>query len=125
VPPYLEAANFDTVAKNAERVTVLNRSLTDVLAEAPGASKSVYILLDAQDWMSDDQLGALWTQITRTAAKGARVLFRTGGADDILPGRLSDTILNRWDYDVEASETAFETDRSAIYGGVHLYHFKG
>ena len=125
VPPYLDASNFETVRSMSHRATVLNRSITDVLAEAPARSKSVYILLDAQDWMADEQLASLWKQITRTARPGARVLFRTGGAPDILPGRVPESILDRWTYDAVASKRAFETDRSAIYGGVHLYRFGG
>ena len=124
VPPYLEAAQFDTVQKNAVRASIHNRTLTDLLADAPARSKSVYVLLDAQDWMNDTQLAELWEQITRTAMPGARVLFRTGGKEDILPGRLPDTILSQWAYDGEASQEAFRTDRSAIYGGVHLYRLK-
>ncbi len=125
VPPYLEAHHFDTVRQAASRVSVHNRSVTDMLADQPAASKSAYVLLDAQDWMTDAQLTALWDQITRTAKPGARVLFRTGGAPDILPGRVPDEIMDRWTYDTDASATAFQTDRSAIYGGVHLYRFKG
>ncbi len=125
VPPYLEAPHFETVRRMAHRATVVNRSITDVLSEAPSGSKSVFILLDAQDWMTDEQLASLWREITRTACPGARVLFRTGGAPDILPGRVPSSILDRWIYDAEASKRAFETDRSAIYGGVHLYRFKG
>lgn len=121
VPPYLEAAHFEAVRSGSDRVTVLNRSVTDVLAEASAGSKSVYILLDAQDWMDDTQLNALWQQITRTASPGARVLFRTGGTADILPGRVNEDLLSQWSYDKAASEQAFVTDRSAIYGGVHLY----
>lgn len=121
VPPYLEKQNFEALRNAVGRAKVLNRSVTDVLAMAPTGSKSVYVLLDAQDWMTDSQLNALWTQITRTARPGARVLFRTGGADDILPGRVDHATLRQWRYDKEASETAFKTDRSAIYGGVHLY----
>lgn len=125
VPPYLEARHFDRLRAVAGRVTVLNRSITDVLAEAPAGSKSVYVLLDAQDWMSDVQLTALWKEITRTAMPGARVLFRTGGGPDILPGRVPAALLDQWCYDVPASERAFASDRSAIYGGVHLYCRKG
>ncbi|MFQ6547688.1 DUF3419 family protein [Aestuariibius sp. 2305UL40-4] len=125
VPPYLEARHFDTIRANAGRVQILNQSVTDMLAEQPSAAKSVYVLLDAQDWMSDEQLNALWSEITRTAMPGARVLFRTGGADDILPGRVGEALLDRWEYDADASRRAFENDRSAIYGGVHLYRLKG
>jgi S-adenosylmethionine-diacylglycerol 3-amino-3-carboxypropyl transferase len=125
VPPYLDAQHFDALRSAHRRAKVLNRSVTDVLAQAPSRSKSVYVLLDAQDWMTDAQLNALWDQITRTARPGARVLFRTGGADDILPGRVDAATLGQWAYDAEASQAAFETDRSAIYGGVHLYRKVG
>lgn len=121
VPPYLEARHFDVLRDAAPRAQVLNRSITDVLAEAPAGSHTVYVLLDAQDWMTDAQLSALWQEITRTAAPGARVLFRTGGVPDILPGRLPDQILSQWRYDPAASAEATANDRSAIYGAVHLY----
>lgn len=125
MPPYLEEEHFKTVRNGAARVSVENRSITDLLRAAPTGSKSVFILLDAQDWMSDAQLAELWGEITRTARPGARLLFRTGGAADILPGRVSALLLDRWAYDTEASEKAFRTDRSAIYGGVHLYRSRG
>ena len=125
VPPYLMAENFDALRAAVDRAQVVNRSVTDVLAEAPVGSKSVYILLDAQDWMTDDQLAALWREITRSAAPGARVLFRTGGQDDILPGRVPEAILAHWRRDDAASDRATASDRSAIYGAVHLYRKDG
>ena len=103
------------------RVSIVNRSLTDLLGDLPEASKDCYVLLDAQDWMTDAQLAELWGEITRTARPGARVLFRTGAASDILPGRVPDALLGKWRYDVAASRTATRNDRSAIYGAVHLY----
>ncbi len=125
VPPYLAPHNFTDIATRANRVLALNQSLTDHLAERNEASLDAYVLLDAQDWMSDAQLSALWAQITRTARSGARVLFRTGGTADILPGRVPAPLLVRWKYDAKTSVQAFAQDRSAIYGGVHLYRFAG
>jgi S-adenosylmethionine-diacylglycerol 3-amino-3-carboxypropyl transferase len=125
VPPYLQPENFAAIAARADRIEAVNQSLTDHLAERAGASLDAYILLDAQDWMTDVQLTDLWTQITRTARPGASVLFRTGGAADILPGRVRRDLLDRWSYDAMASARAFAEDRSAIYGGVHLYRFAG
>jgi S-adenosylmethionine-diacylglycerol 3-amino-3-carboxypropyl transferase len=83
------------------------------------------VLLDAQDWMTDAQLTALWTEITRTARPGARVLFRTAAEPSLLPGRVPDMLLDRWDYRAEASLDFTARDRSAIYGGVHLYILRG
>lgn len=125
VPPYLEAASFGSLRAAAPRATIVNRSLTEALAEAPAASRDAYVLLDAQDWMTDAQLRDLWTQITRTARPGARVLFRTGGAADILPGRVPTELLDRWRCDPDEGRELWLRDRSAIYGGVHVYRLKG
>ncbi|MEM9641832.1 MAG: DUF3419 family protein [Pseudomonadota bacterium] len=120
-PPYLEPGQFEALRAAAPRFQIHNRSLTDVLASMASASKQCYVLLDAQDWMTDAQLNALWSQITRTASPGARVIFRTGGAASVLTGRLDPALLDQWSYDAEASSAGFEADRSAIYGGFHLY----
>jgi len=124
LPPYLQAANHDAVRDRAGRVDVRHVNFTDFLSGQPAASCDRYVLLDAQDWMDDDQLNALWTQITRTARPGARVLFRTAGEPSILRGRVADTVLDNWEYRAEASRDYSVRDRSAIYGGVHLYMLK-
>ena len=84
LPPYLRHEHFDAVRSRVHRVEVMNRSITEYLAGCPDASRDRYVLLDAQDWMTDAQLDALWAEITRTARRGARVIFRTaalrGGA---------------------------------------------
>ena len=125
VPPYLEAGRFEALRAAAPRARVVNRALTDMLAALPAESRTAYVLLDAQDWMTDAQLTALWTQIDRTAAPGARVLFRTGGAPDILPGRVPDAVLGRWQPLAETAQDLWRRDRSAIYGGLHLYEKAG
>ena len=121
LPPYLQGANHALVTDRAERVDVRHVNLADFLSEQPAGSADRYVLLDAQDWMDDAQLNALWAQITRTARPGARVLFRTAGEPSILPGRVDDAVLGRWDYQADASRGFTARDRSAIYGGVHLY----
>jgi S-adenosylmethionine-diacylglycerol 3-amino-3-carboxypropyl transferase len=124
LPPYLQSVNHAAVRARAGRVDVRHINFTDFLGSQPMASCDRYILLDAQDWMDDGQLNALWAQITRTAKRGARVLFRTAGEPSILPGRVVDDVLRRWDYRAEASLDYTARDRSAIYGGVHLYVLK-
>ncbi len=54
--------------------------------------------------MTDAQLNALWTEITRTATPGARVIFRTAAEQSVLPGRVSDALLDQWSYDEEESQ---------------------
>jgi S-adenosylmethionine-diacylglycerol 3-amino-3-carboxypropyl transferase len=124
LPPYLRQENFAAVRRGAERVEVMNRSVTDYLATCPAGSRDRYVLLDAQDWMTDAQLNALWTEITRTARPGARVIFRTAAEPSLLPGRVAPALLDQWHYEAEASRAFTARDRSAIYGGFHLYVLK-
>jgi len=125
LPPYLRRANFEAIRARAGRVEVLHRSFTEYLESRPGRSLDRYVLLDAQDWMSDGQLNALWRQITRTARPGARVIFRTAAEPSLLPGRVEARLLRRWRYQAELSRELGARDRSAIYGGFHLYVFEG
>lgn len=121
LPPYLRRNNFEAIRARAGAVEVLNASLTDYLAACPDASRDRYVLLDAQDWMTDAKLNALWREITRTARPGARVIFRTAAKPDLLPGRVDPAILEQWRYEAGPSAELTRRDRSAIYGGFHLY----
>ena len=125
VPPYLDPANFALVRGYASRVSVHHASFTAHLGAASSQSFDRYVLLDAQDWMGDAELTQLWREITRTAKPGARVIFRTAAEPTILPGRIPENILDRWHYAADASHELTQKDRSAIYGGFHLYMFKG
>ena len=73
----------------------------------------------------DDDLTALWSEITRTARAGARVIFRTAADERLLPGRVPDDILDRWFYDEARCRALDARDRSSIYGAFHLYTLKG
>jgi len=121
LPAYLDKANYATLKANIARVGVHHINFTELLARKPASSVDRFVLLDAQDWMSDEQLNALWTEISRTAAPGARVIFRTAAAESVLPGRISDALLAQWTYAAEESRDYLARDRSAIYGGFHLY----
>ena len=125
LPPYLQSRHFDDLRTRADRVEINQASLTDRLAAATPESFDAYVLLDAQDWMTDAQLDELWSEITRTARPGARVIFRTADEPSLLPGRLSDAILDRWTYREARSVELNMQDRSAIYGGFHIYELKG
>ncbi|WP_136656282.1 DUF3419 family protein [Nitratireductor sp. XY-223] len=120
-PHYLDADHYEAIRDGAENVTVHHCSYTDLLKRKPDRSVDRYVLLDAQDWMNAEQLNALWVEITRTAAPCARVIFRTAGKPSILDGKVSGDLLSKWDYRAGESERHCRRDRSAIYGGFHLY----
>ncbi len=121
LPPYLQRQNFDAIRDRADRVDVQQISMTTFLSGQPPCSLDRYVLLDAQDWMNATQVTELWNEITRTARPGARVIFRTAGAPSILPAKLDAALLRQWDYQERQSLDLFKRDRSAIYGGFHLY----
>jgi S-adenosylmethionine-diacylglycerol 3-amino-3-carboxypropyl transferase len=125
VPPYLEGANYRAVVDRVDRVDIRHVNMTDHLRQQPARSLDRFVLLDAQDWMTDAQLGELWAEITRTARPDARVLFRTAAEPSLLPGRVPDAILARWIYAEAQSCDLTRRDRSSIYGGVHFYTFAG
>ena len=122
VPAYLQAENYEAIKSRVNRVEVHHASMTDFLARQPARSLHRYVLLDAQDWMTAEQMTALWTQIDRTAHEtDARVIFRTAGADSPLPKKLAPALLGAWTY-LEAESRGFHArDRSSIYGGFHVY----
>ncbi|MDE2384470.1 MAG: DUF3419 family protein [Alphaproteobacteria bacterium] len=124
LPPYLEAKNFDKLRARVARLSVRQANLVTVLEQARPKSVDRVVLLDAQDWMNDEQLNALWSAITKAAAPGARVIFRTAGEKTILPGRVASASLSHWDYLEALSSRLHAKDRSAIYGGFHVYELK-
>ncbi len=121
LPPYLKRQHFPEIRKRASRVRVVNRSFTEHLDNQDANSLDAYVLLDAQDWMTDRQLNDLWAGISRTARQGARVIFRTAGEPGILQGRVNNEILGQWTCEAAESARLSKLDRSSIYGGFHLY----
>jgi S-adenosylmethionine-diacylglycerol 3-amino-3-carboxypropyl transferase len=107
--------------ERCDRVDFRQTSITALLSDSPAQSFDCYVLLDAQDWMNDADLNALWTQITRTAKPGARVIFRTAADERLLPGRVSRETLAAWRYDEARSRALGARDRSSIYGAFHLH----
>ncbi|SCK22302.1 DUF3419 family protein [Vogesella sp. LIG4] len=121
LPMYLQSRHYESIRHNLTRLLGHHGSMTDFLDGCAPQSLDAYLLLDAQDWMDDAQLNALWRQITRTAAPGARVVFRTGGSRSPLEGRLAPQLMACWHTDPDYNRSLHARDRAAIYGGVHLY----
>ncbi|WP_027488026.1 DUF3419 family protein [Allorhizobium undicola] len=121
LPDYLKADYYETIRDHAACVQVHHESFTVLLSGKQAGSVDRFVLLDAQDWMTDRQLNALWTEISRTAAPGARVIFRTAAEKSVIEGRLQPAIAGQWTYLAEPSAALHLKDRSAIYGGFHIY----
>lgn len=125
LPAYLSREHYDAIRTSADRVQVHHATFTELLAGKSAGTVDRYVLLDAQDWMNDQQLNELWSEVTRTAAPGARVIFRTAAEKSIIEGRISSALREQWIYLQPRSEELNLQDRSAIYGGFHIYEKRG
>jgi S-adenosylmethionine-diacylglycerol 3-amino-3-carboxypropyl transferase len=121
LPPYLQGVNYEPIRARLGRVETHTLSMTDWLAAQEAASCDRYVLLDSVDWMDAATLGALWTEIRRTARNGARIIFRTAGLRSPFEQLLPEEALAGWRYHAAESRELLARDRSAIYGGFHLY----
>ena len=121
LPMYLQQAHYDTIRSNLDKLHSHHTTVTDFLQTQTAGSVDAYLFLDAQDWMDARQLTALWQEVSRTAAPAARVVFRTGGEVSPLESALPAHILKGWRTNAEQNLGYFKQDRSAIYGGLHLY----
>lgn len=121
IPEYLRPEQYEPLKKRVDQVETHLASMTDYLASQPAESLDRYVLLDSQDWMNEEQITALWREIGRTAAPGARVIFRTAGDESPLERKLPEDVLAPWSYDAERGERFLARDRSSIYGGFHIY----
>jgi S-adenosylmethionine-diacylglycerol 3-amino-3-carboxypropyl transferase len=124
IPAYLRAANFSALKANIGRVKTHLTSLTGFLATRAPSSLNCFVMLDAQDWMTADQINALWRQIHRTGQPGTRIIFRSGASASPVEAALGPELKARFTYHQSLSKELFKKDRSAIYGGFHLYTIK-
>lgn len=125
LPPYLMASQYDNLKAHIDRLHVTQNNFRSALAAMQAHSVDAYVLLDAQDWMSKQELQALWHEISRTARSGARVIFRTAGNDSPVDACLSAALSVFWKRNGHRSETLGKKDRSGIYGAFHLYEYQG
>lgn len=121
VPSYLKAESFPTLKAVVRRVRTHLTSMTGFLATLPAGALNRFVLLDAQDWMTPEQIAALWRQIIRVGQSGARIIFRSGDSAGPVETALPPELRRRFTYHQALSRSLFQRDRSAIYGGFHLY----
>ncbi|OYT73342.1 MAG: S-adenosylmethionine--diacylglycerol 3-amino-3-carboxypropyl transferase [Chloracidobacterium sp. CP2_5A] len=121
IPEYLKPEHFETLRANAPRVTTEVASLTAHLRKQPAGAYDRFVFLDSQDWMKDDEIAALWREVTRVAPPGSRVIFRSAPEASPVDAALPPDLRARVRYERERSIALFAEDRFAIYGGFHLY----
>ena len=121
IPPYLKEEHFEMLRERADRVVTIISSVTRFLKSCSRGMVNRFVLLDAQDWMRASELEELWREIFRVGPSGSRIIFRTAAADSPLETALPKDLRDQFQYDAELSRSLHEKDRSAIYGGFHVY----
>lgn len=124
IPDYLREEHFDHLRQEITKVETHVTSMTQWMAAQPEASMNRFVFLDAQDWMKPHQLNELWQEILRIAQPGTRIIFRTAASRSPLESKLAPELREKLVYEDERSRELFKRDRSAIYGGFHVYHTK-
>ncbi len=121
LPPYLQQNQFERMRNGAGLIIPVHANLRLFLESLPAREVDAVILLDSQDWMAPDEIGALWNAIDRTGSDNVRVIFRTAGVESPLEGAELASLRQIWRRDEERSAIGFARDRSGIYGGFHCY----
>lgn len=123
-PPYLRSEHFETIRSRIDRIKLHQTGVRQHLQTLPKGSVDRVVLLDAQDWMDDAEVARLWTEITRTARPGARVIFRTAGLVWRAFNSLPVEITSQWVTDEGSNAEMTLRDMSGIYGRFHLYKLR-
>jgi S-adenosylmethionine-diacylglycerol 3-amino-3-carboxypropyl transferase len=121
LPPYLQERHFARMREGANAVTPVHANVRSLLEALPARHVDAVILLDSQDWMAPQEIGAIWQAIDRCGKDDVRVIFRTAGEASPPEGGDLHGLLRSWRRDAASSAIGFEQDRSGIYGGFHLY----
>lgn len=121
VPDYLLERNSDAIRSRLDRLRTRLGSTIDVMEGASAGEFNAFVFLDSQDWMPPPVLERQWRAIARIAPSGSRIIFRTAGNTSPIQTALSSDLLAKFAYHPEESAAYHRDDRSAIYGGFHLY----
>jgi S-adenosylmethionine-diacylglycerol 3-amino-3-carboxypropyl transferase len=118
-PEYLRPESFARLkAGLVDRVETFTGTVTECL-ERSAEPFTAFVLLDHMDWLAGEPrlLEEEWAAIHRSAAPGARAIFRSGGGDAaFLPAGVS----ARLRFDRALAERLHRQDRVGTYGSFHI-----
>ena len=121
LPDYLRPERYEVLKQDVGRVTTEISTVTAWLRRQRRGAVDRVVLLDSQDWMRPIAIDELWREIARVGRPGTRIIFRTAAAASPVETALAPEVRARFTYHAELSKSIHGRDRSAIYGGFHLY----
>ncbi len=110
LPLYLSEAGAGRISSTRDRLTLVDGSYENFLRSRPARSVSGFALSNICEWLSPDEIDALFGEIARTAAPGARLCFRNFVGWTEVPARWRKVIVE----DPEQGAALIRTDRSMM-----------
>jgi S-adenosylmethionine-diacylglycerol 3-amino-3-carboxypropyl transferase len=108
VPPYLSDTGASRVAAARDRLELVDGAMTAYLRTRPPRSVHAFALSNICEWMTPPEIDALFHEVLRTAAPGARLVYRNfvgwtelpAWCDRIVPDEATSERLSRADRSV-------------------------
>jgi S-adenosylmethionine-diacylglycerol 3-amino-3-carboxypropyl transferase len=110
VPPYLTRSAVARAADAADRLTLVDGSMTAYLRDCADRSIDGFALSNICEWLDARAIDALFAEIARTATIGARVVFRNFVGWTEIPEQWRSIIVERRGY----GERLIQRDRSLV-----------
>jgi S-adenosylmethionine-diacylglycerol 3-amino-3-carboxypropyl transferase len=104
LPPYLNAP------LSPDRLTLVDGSYTAYLRTVPEASVNGFAVSNILEWLTPEQSDELFAEVVRTAAPGARFVFRNFVGWNEVPERWREVVVE----DRARGEEMIKRDRSAV-----------
>jgi S-adenosylmethionine-diacylglycerol 3-amino-3-carboxypropyl transferase len=110
VPPYLTSQGVARTTDSAERLSLVDGSMTAYLRTRPARSIDGFALSNIGEWLDEQGVDELFAEVARTATDGARVVFRNFVGWTDVPERWRSTIIERRGY----GDRLLQRDRSLV-----------
>ena len=120
VPPYLSCAGARAIAEGRGSMLLVDAAMTDHLRSLPARSVNCFALSNICEWMTPEEIRALFHEVERTAAPGARVVVRNFVGHTELPAGLT-----RLREDKALGEALTRTDRSVVQARIVVCRVAG
>jgi len=110
LPPYLDPESAAVVTPALDRLTLVDGGYTTYLRTRPEASVHGFALSNILEWFTPQQTDELFTEVVRTAAPGARLVFRNFVGWTEVPDRWRAKVVE----DRARGDALIARDRSAV-----------
>ena len=117
MPDYLKKENLPLVRDRLDRLEIVTADAQSWLGRQPSASIDAFSLSNICELMSAQETVRLFTEVARTAKRGARVCFR----NLIVPRDVPESLQSRIVLQEALSAELLARDRSFVYSRVQAY----